>query len=447
MSTAKIHSSLREVLSTARATAEGAEPEPIPVIIRFRTLADKPLATLTAEAPFETRYTYELMPCVATEVLPNQIDDLVANPAVERIWYDMPVHVLLDVSVPRIRADKVWAKGDKGAGVKVAILDTGCDMNHPDLKGRVKVSTDFSGKGTAQDGNGHGTHVAGIIAGSGAASNGKYRGVAPRSDLYIAKVLDDGGRGRMSNVMAGLDWAVSQKVQVVNLSLGSDLSCDGTDALSEACDAAVGKGIVVVVAAGNSGPMSRTVGAPGCAREVITIGASDDADKVASFSSRGPTSDGRVKPDVVLPGVNIISARAAGTTLGSGQVDEYYTSLSGTSMATPHAAGVTALLLAANPALTPHQVEDIFKATAVDLNLNLNTQGSGRVDAFAAWEMATSGEPPQPQPEPEPQPEPPPPSPEPPPVDSPDGCLPAFLVFLLDWYRRMEKIAPSKSKT
>ena len=434
MSSAKIHPSLREVLSVATAAAAEAEPEPIPILVRYRLLREQPVATFAAEAAIEPQRTYELIPCIAAAAMPDAIDRLAENPAVERIWYDMPVHALLDVSVPHIGADKVWRKGDEGAGVRVAILDTGCDMGHPDLKDRIRASNDFSGKGTAQDGNGHGSHVAGIIAGSGAASNGKYRGVAPQADLYIAKVLDDQGSGRMSNVMAGLDWAVSQKAQVVNLSLGSDRSCDGTDALSEACDAAVGKGLVVVVAAGNSGPGARTVGSPGCAREVITIGASNDDDDVTNFSSRGPTSDGRVKPDVVLPGMNIISVRAADTSLGSGQVDAFYASLSGTSMATPHAAGVAALLLAADPALTPRQIKDIFKSTAVDLELSLNTQGSGRVDAYAAWQMAISGD--VPAPEPPPEPPPPDPTPEPPPIpepppEPPSGCLSAVLAPFL----------------
>ncbi len=429
MSSAKIHSSLREALSVAQALAVETEPEPLPIIVRYRLQRDQPLAAFSAEAAIEPQRTFTLLPCVSTKATPDEIDRLAENPAVERIWYDMPVHALLDVSVPHIGANRVWKKGDEGAGVKVAILDTGCDMTHPDLKDRVRVSEDFSGKGSAQDGNGHGSHVAGIIAGTGAASQGKYRGVAPAADLYIAKVLDDSGNGRMSDVMAGLDWAVSQKAQVVNLSLGSNASCDGTDALSEACDAAVGRGVVVVVAAGNSGPGSRTIGSPGCAREVITIGASTDEDDVANFSSRGPTSDGRVKPDVVLPGVNIISARAADTSLGNGTVDEYYTSLSGTSMATPHAAGVAALILAAKSSLSPRQVKEIFKATAVDLELSLNTQGSGRVDAYAAWQMARSDDVPEPEPPPEPPPE---PGPTPPPPDqAPSGCLLALIQMLL----------------
>ena len=434
MPSAKIHPSLREFLALPRTAA--AESEPIPVIIRYRTRRGQPLATLAAESVIETRRSFTLLPCIAAQIAPDAIDRLAEDPEVERIWYDLPVHALLDVSVPHIRANSVWAEDDEGAGVRVVVLDTGCDLHHPDLKNRIQAVADFSGKGNAQDGHGHGTHVAGIIAGSGAASQGKYRGVAPQADLFIAKVLDDQGNGRMSDVMAGLDWAISQDAQVINLSLGSDTSCDGTDALSEACDAAVGKGAVVVVAAGNSGPASRTVGSPGCAREVITIGASDDADEVASFSSRGPTSDGRVKPDVVLPGVNIISARAEGTSLGNSAGDSLYTSLSGTSMATPHAAGVAALLLSANPALTPRQIKDIFKATAVDLELSLNTQGSGRVDAYAAWQAAKSAAPSEPTPTPPPPLPTPDPTPTPPPEKTPSGCAPSFVTKLAGLFHR-----------
>ncbi len=424
MSSAKIHSSLREAMSRAAATAVGEERALIPVIIRYRALRDHPIATVAAASAIEPERTYQLLPCVATKIPADEIQRLAEHPQVERIWYDMPVHALLDVSVPHIRADEVWEQGDDGAGVRIAILDTGCDLKHPDLQDRIRAATDFSGKGSAQDGNGHGTHVAGIVAGSGAASHGTYRGVAPGADLFIAKVLDDDGNGRMSDVMAGLDWAIEQQAQVVNLSLGSDVSCDGTDALSEACDAAVGKGLAVVVAAGNSGPGSRTIGSPGCAREVITVGASSDDDGVANFSSRGPTSDGRVKPDIVAPGVNIIAARAADTSLGNGQISEYYTSLSGTSMATPHVSGVAALLLAAEPSLTPRQIKEIFKETAVDLELSLNTQGAGRIDALAAWKLATEDGAPEPPPTPTPE-----PPPEPPPPEPPKGCLGSFLAL------------------
>ncbi len=135
----------------------------------------------------------------------------------------------------------------------------------------IAATADFTGQGPS-DGNGHGTHCAAIAAGSGAASNGTYRGVAPEALLYTAKVLRNDGQGMMSDVMAGIEWATEQGVQVISLSLGGSGSCDGTDALCEMCDAAVEAGIVVCVAAGNDGPRSYTVGSPGCARQVITIG-------------------------------------------------------------------------------------------------------------------------------------------------------------------------------
>jgi serine protease AprX len=251
--------------------------------------------------------------------------------------------------------------------------------------------------------------VAGIAAGAGS----KYRGVAPGATLYSAKVLRGDGSGMFSDVMAGVEWAVDQGVHVINLSLGSSGSSDGNDALSYTCDAAVGKGIVVCVAAGNDGPGARTVGSPGAARLVITIGATDDHDAIASFSSRGPTADGRSKPDVCFPGVKIIAPRAAGTSMGT-PIDALYTEASGTSMATPHAAGACALLLQAKTSLTPAQVKELLMTTARNLGLDANTQGSGRAVVFAAYQKATQGPPPIPTP---------PPTPPPTPTPPKKGCL------------------------
>jgi serine protease AprX len=262
------------------------------------------------------------------------------------------------------------------------------------------------------------------VAGNGAKSNGKYVGVAPEAGLYIAKALDADGNGSMSGVMAAIEWAaLDQQVQVINLSLGGGGPCDGTDALSTLCDEAVEQtGVIICAAAGNTGPGERTVGTPGCARRVITVGAVDDNDQMARFSSRGPTSDGRIKPDIVYPGVSIVAAQAAGTELGP-VVTEGYIAISGTSMATPHASGVAALMLEANPQLTADQVKTRMVAAALDLGFEPNEQGAGRVDALQAYENALNFEepPPPPEPEPEPTPEPePPPQPEPPP---PSGCL------------------------
>lgn len=419
MSLAKIHPDLRRTMREADAS------QTIPVIVRYRRAQGEvsPQGMPMASTPY---LTYRTISAVATEGTRADILAMADHPAIERIWEDLPVHTLLDRSAPLIGAPQVWSNGDEGTGVKVGIVDTGCDLNHTDLKERVQVSQDFTGKGNAQDGNGHGTHVAGIIAGSGAMSGGTYRGIAPAADLYIAKVLDDQGNGRTSNVIAGLEWVVDQGVAIVNLSLGSDGSCDGTDALSEACDAAVAEGVCIMVAAGNAGPDSRTIGSPGCARDVITIGASTDDDTITSFSSRGPTEDGRVKPDVVFPGANIISARAAGTSLGR-VVDTNYVELSGTSMATPHASGVAALLLAANVSLTPAQMKERLMATVVDLGLDANSQGTGRGDVYAAWQAVHTTPPPPPDPTPPPDTTPTPtPPPKPPPT--PGGCVLTLLL-------------------
>ena len=381
-----------------------APQEPLPVIVRYRQ--DIALAkALTAGAA--SRYRFGLLNASALRATPAQIQALSADAAVERIWEDLPVHAFLDTSVPHINVPPVWNLGYTGRGVKVAILDTGLDPTHPDFAGRIINGADFSGTG-ARDRNGHGTHVTGIAAGAGAT----YRGVAPDASIYVVKVLGDDGGGMTSDVIAGLEWALEQGVQVVNLSLGSSQASDGTDALSVACDEMVHRGVVVCVAAGNDGPRSGTIGSPGCAREVITVGASTEGGSIVSFSSRGPTLDGRIKPDIVLPGERIISCRAANTSLGA-PVDALYTAVSGTSMAAPHAAGAVALLLEAYPALTPAEIRGRFVQAAKDLGLDPNAQGAGRVDVEAAYKGETV--PPEP--------------PTPPPPTTP-GCLLGLLALL-----------------
>lgn len=385
--------------------------EPLRVIIRFRDpQVGRGLLAATLEAT-QVRH-FELVPASALIAPPSLVQELARDPNVEVIWEDLPVHTMLDFSVPHIQVPAVWGEGRRGRGVTIAVVDTGIDEAHPDFTGRI-VATQAFGSPTPHDGNGHGTHVASIIAGDGRASNGRYVGVAPEASLLAAKVLRDDGSGFMSDVMAGVEWAVQRGARVINLSLGSDGSCDGTDALSVTCDAAVGRGVVVCVAAGNAGPAPRTVGSPGCARNVITVGASTDNDAIASFSSRGPTKDGRVKPDIVFPGHNIIAARAQGTSMGS-PVDQFYTSASGTSMATPHCSGAVALMLEAEPTLAPLAVKQRLMSAAVNLGLDANTQGAGRADVYAAVHGTTPTPPPTP-----------PPTPEPPP-----GCLGSVLRLL-----------------
>lgn len=427
MNPAKKHPSFSALPPAPREMVAEGMPPGVPVIIRYSQAV--PLARGFAIARnIPVRHTYDLLPAVATLLPMTQVDALTDDPEVEMIYPDLPVHTMLDQSVPIIRAPQVWAAGVTGRGVTVAIVDTGVDGDHPDLAGRLVTTKDFSGEGF-KDNNGHGTHVAGIVAGSGAASNGKYRGVAPEATLIAAKVLKGNGSGLMSDVMAGVEWATQQKAQVINLSLGGPPApCDGTDALSLMCDAAVRAGVVVCVAAGNSGPGDRTIGAPGCAREVITVGATisgpTDYDNVTDFSSRGPTSDGRTKPDICFPGLNIISARAGGTSMGN-VIDDHYTEASGTSMATPHCAGAAALLLAAEPSLTPAQVKERLMRGARKMFLRPGTplgdnlQGVGRADVLNAFHNEAGS--------------PLPPAPELPPGDGGGGgkgCLPSILLFL-----------------
>ncbi|MDH7488142.1 MAG: S8 family peptidase [Anaerolineae bacterium] len=373
------------------------ETESLPVIVKYRREQLAVKALVKGVAP---TYQYSLIPAAAMRLNREQITWLAEQASVEHLWLDMPVHALLDESVRLIQAPAVWQAGFRGQGMRIAILDTGIDPNHPDVAGRIAATATFVGN-SYRDDNGHGTHVASIAAGNGAASHGLYVGVAPEASLYVAKVLAADGSGMMSDVMAGVEWAVEQRAHVIGLSLGSSGPCDGTDALSVTCDAAVERGVVVCVAAGNSGPGRYTLGSPGCARQVITVGASDDQDQVASFSSRGPTSDGRVKPDIVFPGVGIVAARAAGTAMGQ-VVDEHYTSASGTSMATPHAVGAVALLLQANPSLTPREVKELLMRTARNIGYEANAQGAGRGDVYQAYLGEPSPPPPEPPQPPEP---------------------------------------------
>ncbi len=378
-----------------------ASAQPLRIIVRHR---EAPTFIATAANALRTgeiniRHQYRLVSATAMEVPASHIEVLSEDENVEYVWSDLPVHTCLDVSVPRIRAPQVWNLGLRGEGIRIAILDTGIDPQHPDFAGRIAAMTSFV-NGDGSDDNGHGTHVAGIAAGSGAASGGRFRGVAPAASLYIAKVLDANGNGMMSDVIAGIEWAVTQDVHVINLSMGSDTPGDGTDALSTLCDQVVRQlGIVICVAAGNNGPSRSTIGAPGVARWVITVGAADDMDHVAQFSSRGPTLDGRIKPDIVFPGTNIVSARASNARVGR-PMQQNYAEMSGTSMATPHASGAAALLLQAHPDLKPQDIKRALLRGALDLNEMPTAQGSGRGDLLAAYQHAVLPSPAQPEEEP-----------------------------------------------
>ncbi|NUP02433.1 MAG: S8 family serine peptidase [Nonomuraea sp.] len=310
---------------------------------------------------------------------------------VGKVWLDAKVKADLAESVPLIGAPEAWKAGFDGSGTTVAVLDTGVDAAHPDLAGRIADSRSFVEGQAVTDGHGHGTHVAATVGGSGAGSGGSRKGVAPGARLVIGKVLDDSGSGSVSDIIAGMEWAATEeKAKIVSMSLGGDPT-DGTDPLSQSVDdLSASTGALFVIAAGNSGPGKETIGAPGAAASALTVAATDKSDQLASFSSRGPRAvDGALKPDIAAPGVGIVAARAAGTSLG-GPVDALYTSLNGTSMATPHVAGAAALLAQQHPSWNGERLKAALMSTAKDAGFSAYEQGAGRVDVARAVSQAVT---------------------------------------------------------
>lgn len=306
----------------------------------------------------------------------------------DRVWLDGKVRTVLDQSVPQVGAPAAWKAGLTGKGVKVAVLDTGYDQRHPDLEGRVASSKVFTGEPSVQDGNGHGTHVASTVAGSGAASGGKYKGVAPDADLLVGKVLTDDGFGQDSWIIAGMEWAAASGADVASMSLGSGYPEDQSGPLAQAVNR-ISKATktLFVVAAGNFGEYGpESIGSPGSAEEALTVGSVSKSDVMSSFSSRGPVpGDQRVKPDLVAPGESIVAARAEGT-LEDVKVDESYARLDGTSMATPHVAGAAAILVQRHPDWDGTAVKAALTASASPIaDAGVYDQGAGRLDVARAF--------------------------------------------------------------
>lgn len=261
-----------------------------------------------------------------------------------------------------------------GKGVGVAILDTGI-YPHIDFDNRIAVFQDFIGsRKRPYDDNGHGTHVAGLIAGSGKGSQGKYKGSAPGSHLAVLKILDKRGNGRMQDVLQALDWIRKNgsryRIRIVNISIGTIGSgVKNSLQLIESVEAIWDLGYIVVTAAGNMGPEPGSITAPGSSRKVITVGSSDMLEGKAGISGIGPTEECICKPDLVAPGSHIISCAPGGKGL--------YTAKSGTSMSTPQVAGAIALLLEKEPQLKNVEVKMLLKESVEDLGYERNRQGWG----------------------------------------------------------------------
>ncbi|MDX6253300.1 MAG: hypothetical protein QOF10_6660 [Kribbellaceae bacterium] len=365
----------------------------LPLIVRYSdpaaartqslagTTSVRPLPSIGATAITAAK---DELPALWKTIKPAQ-NARTLNTGIAKVWLDGKVHPVLDRSVPQIGAPAAWQAGYEGAGVDVAVLDTGVDATHPDLAGKVKQAVDFSGSPTGTvDHFGHGTHVAATIAGTGAGAGGTRKGVAPKADLLIGKVLGDDGMGYESSIIAGMEWAVAQGAKVVNMSLGGSAT-DGTDPLSQAVnDITARSGTLFVVSAGNEG-MDQSIGTPGAAASALTVGAVDRNDALAGFSSRGPRlGDDGLKPEITAPGVDIVAARAAGTAMGQ-PLDALYTAASGTSMAAPHVAGAAVLLAQAHPDWKADRLKDALVSTAkTATDLSVYAQGAGRVDVARA---------------------------------------------------------------
>ncbi|MFD8938194.1 S8 family serine peptidase [Streptomyces sp. NPDC059578] len=261
-------------------------------------------------------------------------------PGIERVWLDAVYTANLDTSVGRIGAPKAWRSGYDGKGVTIAVLDSGVDDTHPDLATQVIGAANFTSSPDTKDRHGHGTHIASIAAGTGAKSGGTYQGVAPGAKILNGKIMNDIGATE-SGTIAAVDWAVGRGADIVSMSFGSGDTPEVTPLEAHINRVSKEKGVLFTVSASNEGPTPGSVGSPGSAEAALTVGAVDDADRIAPFSSVGPLHDGAIKPDITAPGVGITAASAPGSHI-AGQVGENpagYFSIGGTSMAAPHVAG------------------------------------------------------------------------------------------------------------
>ncbi len=315
-------------------------------------------------------------------------------------------HTPSDAFLPETGATQLASSGDDGQGVTVAVLDTGID-NLPDFSGRLIGGVDLTGGNHPyQDSYGHGTFVAGLIAGDGASSNGQYSGEAPGADLVSIKVAGADGTTHLGTLISGLEWAVdhmrSYGIKVLNISLGfQPFESTVINPLDLAVEAVWNSGITVVTSAGNAGPFNGTILSPGDDPLVITAGALDDMatpsitdDEMNDFSSVGPTSpDGWVKPDLVTSGRSVVSLAAPGSTIfndfPSARVGSANFVGSGTSFSAAITSGAAALVLADNPDLSPDQVKArLLGTTNPGPVANPFVDGHGALNAYAA---ATSG--------------------------------------------------------
>jgi serine protease AprX len=320
---------------------------------------------LSDSTPAKGEEKFKILPGSALTVSGDSLEKLAKTKGVKGVYKDQKLKVLAApgenptaLSSSSLVDDPRKNKGPTGKGVTVALIDTGADPDHVALEGKIVAFKDFVNNQTGPyDDNGHGTHCASLIAGD------EGTGVAPGAKLVVVKVMDRDGACYLSDALKALDWCLENKdrygIKVISFSVGGETPSEGSSLLDDACNNMVDKGIVMCVAAGNSGPASKSIVIPGDADKVITVGAIDSKGSIFELSSRGPSADGAIKPDLVTLGVNVVSA-LAGSKNGE-------SSMSGTSMAVPQVSGASSILLEADPDLKPTDIKRMLLKTADDL--------------------------------------------------------------------------------
>jgi len=310
----------------------------------------------------ETAEKLKVLPGSSVTLPGDRLEDVSKINGVKGIYKDQKLKVLASPAksspVARDFSNPGGERSLNGEGVTVALIDTGADADHQSLQGKIIAFRDFvNDQKQPYDDNGHGTHCASLIAGD------EGTGIAPGAKLAVVKVMDREGACYLSDALKALDWCLENRerygIEVISFSVGGESPSDGTSLLDEACNRMVEEGLVMCVAAGNSGPDEGSIVIPGDADRVITVGAIDSGGSIFELSSRGPAATGDIKPDLVALGVDVVSALAGST--------DGYSSMSGTSMAVPQVAGAAAVLLQAEPELQPSDIKRILLKTADDL--------------------------------------------------------------------------------
>ncbi len=342
------------------------------------------------------KYKLPIINSLVIEIEKDNLEKIKKLDFIKQIYENANISMQMDIARKVVKADIAQERGYSGAGIGIAILDTGISAVNDFISpnNRIIAFKDFiNNKKAPYDDNGHGTHVAGIAGGNGINSLGRYKGIAPSCNLIAVKVLDSEGKGNAGDVLAGMQWVIDNKkrynIKILNLSIGTNnTSLD--DPLVKAVEKAWNIGIAVTIAAGNNGPKKSSISSPAISKKVITIGASDDhkhanffGNTLINFSGRGPTLECIVKPDIIAPGVNIVSCLSKNITANKNEIkviDNSYFALSGTSMATPIVSGGIALLLEKYKDLKPDDIKLMLKKCSVSLNLPKNQQGWGLID-------------------------------------------------------------------